>query len=327
MKKPLVSVVLAAYNGERYLLTQIESILSQTWHDLELIIVDDASKDRTKEIARIYREKDRRVKLFENGNNLGITANFLKGLSLANGKYFAFSDQDDVWRPDKLAVLVTLLQSDLEAQMAYSDLEVCDENLKRIHSSFFHATRTGTKKGDLSRLALIKNLMPGCSMLFTRQVKERVTALSSNPDFMSANQAEVLDETPFMHDYLVFVVAALLGHIAYSSEKLARYRQHSTNRIGAFYESRSGRTQFASLLEKKIGIIARFASDLNPASVEHARRFSQSLSKGSFFGDASLLPEYLFLRSDTPEDFFLGFVECIWPGFYRLLRSGIRRSP
>lgn len=103
---PLVSVVMCTYNGEKYLPAQIGSILSQTWPNFELIIVDDASTDSTVQILEKYRQRDNRVKIFVNDKNLGYNKNFEKAFSFASGEHVAISDQDDIWESKKIEIMM-----------------------------------------------------------------------------------------------------------------------------------------------------------------------------------------------------------------------------
>jgi len=102
----LVSVVMCTYNGEKYLHPQIGSILSQSYDNLELIIVDDASTDSTVKILEEYKRRDSRLRYFVNERNIGYNKNFEKAFSLANGNYIAPCDQDDIWDPSKIETMM-----------------------------------------------------------------------------------------------------------------------------------------------------------------------------------------------------------------------------
>src|SRR2546425_9420098 len=93
---PQVSVGLPVYNGERYLAEALDSLLTQSYEDFELIICDNASTDRTGEIARSYAAKDKRVRYARNDKNLGAGGNFRRGFALASGEYFRWAASDDV---------------------------------------------------------------------------------------------------------------------------------------------------------------------------------------------------------------------------------------
>src|ERR1700748_2916719 len=96
MASPLVSVLMTAYNREKYIEEAIESVLASSYTNLELIIVDDCSKDNTVEIARSYEARDPRVKVFINEKNLGDYPNRNRAASLAKGEYIKYVDSDDV---------------------------------------------------------------------------------------------------------------------------------------------------------------------------------------------------------------------------------------
>ena len=103
---PLVSVVLGTYNGEAYLQDQLRSVLAQTYPALEIIAIDDGSRDRTVDILREYAARDPRMRVTVNERNLGFIRNFEKGCRLARGEYIALCDQDDYWFPDKIEKMV-----------------------------------------------------------------------------------------------------------------------------------------------------------------------------------------------------------------------------
>lgn len=105
----LVSVIMPCYNSSETIKSSIQSILDQTYSNLELIIIDDYSKDESTEIVETYLE-DKRVKLIRNQNNLGVAETRNRGIENAQGKYIAFCDSDDVWLKDKLTKQVHYLQ-------------------------------------------------------------------------------------------------------------------------------------------------------------------------------------------------------------------------
>lgn len=108
-EKPLVSIVMATYNGERYLKEQLDSILNQSVQNFELIICDDCSTDRTLDILNEYSERDKRISIFPNNINIGVKRNFERGISLSNCDLIAFSDQDDIWRHDHIELLMNTI--------------------------------------------------------------------------------------------------------------------------------------------------------------------------------------------------------------------------
>ena len=200
----LISIVMAVYNGQAYLEPQIRSILGQSYQNMELIISDDASSDGSLRIAEEFSLKDSRIKILKSATNLGIKKNFLKALALTRGELICFADQDDVWRIDKLNILAGKIAEDAGIMLAYSDLQICDESLKVTHKSFWKAAQIQPRSGRVRELALLRNIMPGCSMMFRREVRDLLIAVPG--------------ESSLMHDHLAFIVASSLGKIAYSKK-------------------------------------------------------------------------------------------------------------
>lgn len=109
MKKPLISIVMPAYNVEKYISDSIDSVLNQEINDFELIIIDDNSQDNTADVINKY--SDPRIVLITNLTNLGVSATRNIGIRAANGKYIAFLDSDDIWLPHKLSLQITQLNN------------------------------------------------------------------------------------------------------------------------------------------------------------------------------------------------------------------------
>lgn len=128
---PEVSVIMPAYNAERYIEEAVESVLNQTLSDLELIIIDDCSKDRTMEIVNRLSQSDPRIHVIKNKVNSGVAKTRNYGLELSRGKYVAFLDSDDIWHKDKLEKQVSL------AKKSKADI---------IYSTYSLMTEQGTKK-------------------------------------------------------------------------------------------------------------------------------------------------------------------------------------
>ena len=130
-----IDILMATYNGEKYLAEQIDSILNQTYKNIRLIISDDASKDGTRKILKEYEEKDERIKVFYQEKNLGYVKNFEFLLKQVQSEIFMLSDQDDVWLPEKVEKSYQTLQGQ-NADLAFGDLEVVDQNLNTMYPSF-----------------------------------------------------------------------------------------------------------------------------------------------------------------------------------------------
>src|SRR5665811_477003 len=137
MNSELVSIVMATYNGEKYLRQQLDSILEQTYQHFELIVVDDASTDETLSILEEYAALDDRIHVFPAERNLGLVPNFERGLRLAEGDFIALSDQDDIFRKDKIELLLTALKDHPKRDLVLSDLSLIDANGNNIAHSMW----------------------------------------------------------------------------------------------------------------------------------------------------------------------------------------------
>ena len=127
---PLISIALCTYNGEEFIRQQLNSLLNQTYTNIEIIAVDDFSIDRTVAILQEYAALDRRLNIFTNEHNLGYTNNFEKALNLCNGDLIAICDQDDIWHPDKLKIQSELMSGH---ELLYHDSEFIDESGKSMN--------------------------------------------------------------------------------------------------------------------------------------------------------------------------------------------------
>lgn len=125
-KKPLVSVVMPAFNAEATIVSAIKSVCAQTMTDWELIVIDDGSTDETCRIVRRMAREDARIRLLYNGENRGTAYSRNRGLALSRGAYVALLDSDDLWRPEKLARQIALAEK-TGADLIYSSYGIIDE--------------------------------------------------------------------------------------------------------------------------------------------------------------------------------------------------------
>lgn len=125
---PEISVLMAVYNGERFLRQAIESVLTQSFSDFEFIIVNDASTDSTFEILKEYQAADHRIRLLSNPENLGLSKSLNRGLELATGEFIARMDADDVCRQERFATQLSWLKSKPELLVLGSNIQKIDEN-------------------------------------------------------------------------------------------------------------------------------------------------------------------------------------------------------
>ncbi|MEZ7866922.1 MAG: glycosyltransferase [Paludibacteraceae bacterium] len=129
MNEPIkVSVVMCTYNGEKYLREQLDSIINQTYPIHEIIIQDDCSTDGTWEIIQEYATRNNNFRIYRNEINLSVYHNFFSAFQKVTGEYFAVSDQDDFWLPDKIKIFVEYAEKS-NALLFYSDSIIADTEL------------------------------------------------------------------------------------------------------------------------------------------------------------------------------------------------------
>ena len=211
-----VDVLLATYNGERFLRPLLDSILGQSHSDISLLISDDASSDGTRELLREYADKDPRITLFEQERNLGFVRNFEFLLEHSSAPYVAFADQDDVWAPGKLEIMLSVLKTSGKS-LAYTDMRRIDANGKIISESWFRAKSYPKVSGTAIKACAVRHFCAGCSQLFTASVRRKMLPFRSDV---------------FAHDWVsVFCAAELMG-IIYMPAALTNYRAHEGNVYG-----------------------------------------------------------------------------------------------
>jgi glycosyltransferase involved in cell wall biosynthesis len=221
-----VDIVLATYNGDRFLDAQLQSILMQDYPDWCLLIRDDGSCDRTHEIIGTYLQREpNRLKWLNSGEseNVGVTQNFNQLLKKSLGDYTFLCDQDDSWLPQKITDSLEMMQR-LEAQwgketpiLVHSDLSVVCEQLEVLHSSFWRSHNLDPSRNSLQQL-LIRNHITGCTVAINKSLRK--LALS-------------IPQSAFMHDWWLGLVAAAFGKISYLKQPTVLYRQHQKNQVGA----------------------------------------------------------------------------------------------
>ena len=217
---PLVSVVMSSYNHEKFIATAIESVLGQDFDDLELIIVDDASSDSSREIIQKYTAEDARVRTILHEANRGIAKTTNDGFAAAKGKFLAGIASDDVWMRDKLSKQLAVLESN-DDLIVWAEGEVIDDGGKAVGSTWNEGvTHSATWKKSVD---IFQELLP-CSHIF-----------GSTLIFKRANLGGVrLDESfIYCNDWKFLLELAAKYKFYYIQEPLAQYRIHANNTWGA----------------------------------------------------------------------------------------------
>ena len=221
-----IAILMATYNGAKYLEEQIDSILSQSSKQWHLYIHDDGSSDGTVELLNDYAGKyPEQVTVMDYPSQGGALQNFMSLLEKVEANYYMFSDQDDVWHQDKIKKEIERMYNEENVRtnkvpiIVYSDLFVVDAKLNKISDSFL--TYSGIHPEFLTTFNELgaSNLTTGCTMLFNHAVKEFV-----RHPFTAAT----------MHDaWITLCTVKANGVLSYLSEPLIYYRQHGRNTLGA----------------------------------------------------------------------------------------------
>lgn len=221
MNKEIIDIVMPTYNGEKYLREQIDSILNQSYKDIRLIISDDGSKDSTVQILKEYEEKDERVKVYVQPQNLGVVGNIEFLLKKVENPYYMLADQDDVWLLEKVEKSLEKLKQE-NADLVFGDLEVVDKDLNTMYPSFgdfMLLNRKINKYINSDRLNYLYNCVTGCTALARKETIEKILPLPTKSKYL-------------IHDYWIGIMASLNGKLAYMPEKYIKYRQHGNNEVG-----------------------------------------------------------------------------------------------
>ena len=215
-----VDILLATYNGEEYLREQIDSILNQTHTEFRLLISDDGSKDSTRKILEEYKNKDSRVEVFMQEKNLGVVKNFEFLLGKVEAKYYMFSDQDDIWKENKIEKSLNKIEEGFD--LVYSDLEVVDENLNVTYNSYWKlkGIYNKIKKYNNFESLYLNNFVTGCTIISRKDLIKDVLPLPNTSKYV-------------LHDYWISLIISQNGKISYVEEPLIKYRQHKNNKVGS----------------------------------------------------------------------------------------------
>ena len=235
MSHPLVSIALCTYNGEKYVREQLESLLHQSYSNLEIIISDDASSDDTRRIIEDYRS-NRQVKIFFQPNNLRITNNFEFAMLQATGEYVTFADQDDIWLPEKIEELYFAIG---DKNLVYCDSKLMDEQSNKLNKKI--SDLRNMYSGNETTGFVFSNVVWGHAMMISKNLLPYVLPVPKD----------------IPYDIWIAFKAATLGGIKYLNKPLTLYRQHATSdtkTIAVKAKPRSGQKLFIDF-EKQLNWI------------------------------------------------------------------------
>lgn len=259
---PKVDILLATYNGEKYIKEQVESILNQTYENIQIIISDDCSTDKTRQVLKEY-ENNEKIKIFYQEKNLGYVKNFEFLLKQVESNLYMLSDQDDVWKKEKVEKSVEKIESE-KLDLVFGDLEVVDENLNTLYKSYnryMHLIHKIKKYQKDYRLQYLYNCMTGCTIISRKNWIDKVLPFPTNSKYM-------------IHDYWLGLVIALNGKVGYIEEPYILYRQHGKNQVGSKKASKT-----ASKLEEVRNISINTRIGTFETYVMHEEIFDEKLRK------------------------------------------------
>lgn len=208
---PLVSVIMPAYNAEQYIGEAIKSVLNQTYDNLELIVIEDCSRDNT--LQEIEKIKDARLKLYKNSQNFGIAAATNRGLEVCKGRYVALLDDDDIAMPERLSLQVEFLEEHRDIDILGGRSIVIDKVGNVI--DYDTAPRNNPK--------FIK------AMLLFNYMDFKNGTVMIRREFITKNGLRYENECYGMQDFKFYIESSKLGKISSIDKFLLKYRIHDKN--------------------------------------------------------------------------------------------------
>ena len=255
----MISVALCTYNGERYIRQQLDSILNQSMPVDEIVIHDDCSTDSTYEIISDYALRYPQITVWQNNSNLGFRKNFENALITCQGDFIFFSDQDDIWSKDKVAVTVSYLKSSGKYGV-FSDGKLMDKdgiemgiNLFDIHklSPYIHVGLLDRYVFEL--LCLKDNFVTGATLAITKAAKELVIPFRTSKYIY--------------HDMWIALRLSSMDKFGFIDRPLISYRIHGNQECGFQFDNLDqpdtlmdcffGRGNYLNLLSMRLGAVLR----------------------------------------------------------------------
>ena len=228
-----IAVLMATYNGERFIREQLNSLFAQTYTDWTLFVRDDGSTDHTISIIESYQKKYHNIVIIDNeGHNLGPFMNFMALLQEVDSPLYMFIDQDDVWLPHKIENEIAAFRSlncdETTPGMVFTNLQLVDENLNVLSTSFWKSIHFSPHIFNSFTEQAFIGYITGCTMLFNKKAKEI--------SFPVAKYAP-------MHDWWVAIcVYKANGKVGFIETPQMLYRKHGNNVTGNFVSSQKGKS-------------------------------------------------------------------------------------
>jgi len=259
MNNPKVSICLCTHNGERFVQELLESVISQSYENIEIIVADDTSSDQTVKILKRFKGR-RGLRIFEHRKNLGFRRNFEFAVQKASGDLIALCDQDDIWHRDKISLLVT---SVAEAKLIYHDSALIEADGTTLNKTIMSKKRPIV--GSRALPFCVDNCISSHALKFRREILQ---------------QALPFPRYVFNDCWLGFV-SANLGEIKYLDAPLVEYRQHKGTYTDMSGLKQENRNKYLVKIEKlqakaanKLLMLREFAA-FNAQSLENQKVLSR----------------------------------------------------
>lgn len=308
LDKPHVQILLATYNGEKYLSEQLDSLIAQTYTNWECLISDDCSTDNTTDIIKAYCVKDNRFKLVSSRvKHPSLNENFLDLMNRSTAEFVLFSDQDDYWLDNKVEVLVdAILEETRECNdipvCVFSDSSIADSSMNVVVDSFQSTLLNNAN--DVSTLDIIgSNVVQGCASIVNRKLIECVI---NEGNFAYFN----------VYDWLCGAISRSQGKLIFIPKSLLLYRQHDSQVCGTKKESLlhyiyrlatlmfKDRTQAGAVVKLDASVIGRAKRILlrfPPVDFDEKceLQYLDSFSDTSFIGRIKILNHFKWFKYDA----------------------------
>jgi glycosyltransferase involved in cell wall biosynthesis len=267
---PLVSVFLPTYNQQEFISESIESVLNQDYENLEIVIGDDCSQDKTWEIVQDYQRRyHKKIKAFRNEKNLGITGNCNEVLRQCTGKYIVFTAGDDLFLPDKISSQVVLMEKDSSIVLSYHDIEVFSSKDGKTIRFWNSGRGSSSPVVGLASKVVAKVVEKRTSFMAALSVMVRRSAVPTGGYDV---------RIPVASDWLMWIEvlagAPKNATVAFIPSVLAKYRRHGANVTAAGYKHTADLLVTLAITEDKYPFLIR--------SIERGRallRYSLGVNK------------------------------------------------
>lgn len=288
-----IAILMSTYNGQKYLSQQIKSILNQSNTSWHLYIRDDGSEDNTCSIIREFAVSDERITFMNDGavKNIGVVRSFMELLRLTKADFYMFSDQDDVWKKDKVEnTLKKMLSCHYKSSpvCVHTNLLVVDRSLEPLNNGKPAPKYVWSSFQKL----LFWNCVTGCTMMINQRLKEKI-------NFKELNYNQI-----YMHDWWLALIAAEFGELTFLDEQTMLYRQHGDNVEGSLRQHsimeiihRMVHPNYdIANVNKIVGMANEFGHIygklMNEQDYQYAKEYGELVSRSSFLHNLALAIRY-----------------------------------